>query len=376
MEYLDEYKIETLVTRVGREISEGLLPAAQIAIGYDNQIVFSKNFGDTKPDSLFCIFSATKAITSAASWLLMQDEIISEDDLVTDYIPEFGKNGKSKITLSHLLTHTAGFPHAPFRPVEWRSKEARLTRFKQWRIFWEPGTQFEYHPSSSMYVVAEIIERASGTDFGDFVQTRIFDPLRLSNSFIGLPDDQGARALEIKYCGEELSEQEYKEMGFPIPPETEVTEDAILSFNERDVRASGIPGGGAFSNAKDMAMFYQALLHGGTDQKRLWQEDILVSAKTIRNPELTDPVFKKAANRGLGIVISGDTDRNYRGFGKTNSPLAFGHNGAGGQLCWADPDTGLSFVYLTSGHDRNPIRQGRRGVSISSLAAECKSRKR
>ena len=306
----------------------------------------------------------------------MQDEIISEDDLVTDYIPEFGKNGKSKITLSHLLTHTAGFPHAPFRPVEWRSKEARLTRFKQWRIFWEPGTQFEYHPSSSMYVVAEIIERASGTDFGDFVQTRIFDPLRLSNSFIGLPDDQGARALEIKYCGEELSEQEYKEMGFPIPPETEVTEDAILSFNERDVRASGIPGGGAFSNAKDMAMFYQALLHGGTDQKRLWQEDILVSAKTIRNPELTDPVFKKAANRGLGIVISGDTDRNYRGFGKTNSPFAFGHNGAGGQLCWADPDTGLSFVYLTSGHDRNPIRQGRRGVSISSLAAECKSRKR
>ena len=376
MEYLDEHKIETLVTRVGREINEGLLPAAQIAIGYDNQIVFSKNFGDTKPDSLFCIFSATKAITSAASWLLMQDEIISEDDLVTDYIPEFGKNGKSKITLSHLLTHTAGFTHAPFRPVEWRSKEARLTRFKQWRIFWEPGTQFEYHPSSSMYVVAEIIERASGTDFGDFVQTRIFDPLRLSNSFIGLPDDQGARALEIKYCGEELSEQEYKEMGFPIPPETEVTEDAILSFNETDVRASGIPGGGAFSNAKDMAMFYQALLHGGTDQKRLWQEDILVSAKTIRNPKLTDPVFKKAANRGLGIVISGDTDRNYRGFGKTNSPFAFGHNGAGGQLCWADPDTGLSFVYLTSGHDRNPIRQGRRGVSISSLAAECKSRKR
>ena len=376
MEYLDEHKIETLVTRVGREINEGLLPAAQIAIGYDNQIVFSKNFGDTKPDSLFCIFSATKAITSAASWLLMQDEIISEDDLVTDYIPEFGKNGKSKITLSHLLTHTAGFPHAPFRPVEWRSKEARLTRFKQWRIFWEPGTQFEYHPSSSMYVVAEIIERASGTDFGDFVQTRIFDPLRLSNSFIGLPDDQGARALEIKYCGEELSEQEYKEMGFPVPPETEVTEDAVLSFNETDVRASGIPGGGAFSNAKDMAMFYQALLHGGTDQKRLWQEDILMSAKAIRNPELTDPVFKKAANRGLGIVISGDTDRNYRGFGKTNSPLAFGHNGAGGQLCWADPDTGLSFVYLTSGHDRNPIRQGRRGVSISSLAAECKSRKR
>ena len=373
MKHLDKNKVETLVKRVEREISEGLLPAAQIAIGFDNKIVFSKNFGDTKPDSLFCIFSATKAVTSAASWLLMQKKVISENDLVTDYIPEFGENGKGKITLSHLLTHTAGFPHAPFKPIEWKSKEARLRRFEQWCCFWEPGTKFEYHPSSSMYVVAEIIERASGQHFESFVKDHILNPLQLRNTFIGLPDEQSSRALPIRYCGVELSRQEYEEMGFPVPPETEVTEDAVLSFNERDVQASGIPGGGAFSNAEDMAIFYQALLHGGTNQERLWQDDMLANAKTIRNSNLKDPVFKKAANRGLGLVISGDSDRNYRGFGKTNSPFAFGHNGAGGQLCWADPETGLSFVYLTSGHDRNPIRQGRRGVSISSLAAQCKA---
>ena len=57
MKHLDKDKVETLVKRVEREINEGLLPAAQIAIGFDNKIVFSKNFGDTKPDSLFCIFS-------------------------------------------------------------------------------------------------------------------------------------------------------------------------------------------------------------------------------------------------------------------------------------------------------------------------------
>ena len=173
MEYIDEDKVETLINRVEREINEGLLPAAQIAIGFENKILFSKNFGDTKPDSLFCIFSATKAITSAASWLLMQEKVISENDLVTGYIPEFGENGKAKTTLSHLLTHTAGFPHAPFKPIEWKSKEARLRRFEQWRSFWEPGTKFEYHPSSSMYVVAEIIERASGQHFESFVQDHI-----------------------------------------------------------------------------------------------------------------------------------------------------------------------------------------------------------
>ena len=82
-------------------------------------------------------------------------------------------------------------------------------------------------------------------------------------------------------------------------------------------------------------------------------------------------MFKRPANRALGLIISGDDSRNFRGFGKTNSPLAFGHNGAGGQLAWADPATGLSLGYVTPGHDRNSIRQGSRGVDISSIAAQC-----
>ena len=61
---------------------------------------------------------------------------------------------------------------------------------------------------------------------------------------------------------------------------------------------------------------------------------------------------------------------NYRGFGHTNSPLAFGHNGAGGQLAWVDPASGISLAYLTSAHDRNEVRQGRRGVSIGNRAAD------
>ena len=57
------------------------------------------------------------------------------------------------------------------------------------------------------------------------------------------------------------------------------------------------------------------------------------------------------------------------GFGKTGSELMFGHNGAGGQLAWGDPATGLSLGYCTNGMDRHPLRQARRGVAISSLAA-------
>mgnify|MGYP003313650804 FL=1 len=99
--------------------------------------------------------------------------------------------------------------------------------------------------------------------------------------------------------------------------------------------------------------------------------ETLLDARRVRSGEMTDMMFKKPANRALGLIISGDISRSFRGFGKTNSPEAFGHNGAGGQLVWADPATGISFTYLTPGHDRNSIRQGSRGVAISSLAASC-----
>ena len=71
------------------------------------------------------------------------------------------------------------------------------------------------------------------------------------------------------------------------------------------------------------------------------------------------------------VIAGGDGLANLRGFGKTNSPAAFGHGGAGGQIGWGDPATGISIGYCTNGFDRNDIRQGRRGVAISSLAAAC-----
>jgi CubicO group peptidase (beta-lactamase class C family) len=151
---------------------------------------------------------------------------------------------------------------------------------------------------------------------------------------------------------------------------TEVTEEAILNFNRPEIRAVGVPGGGAIMSAALLALFYQGLLHGGLNGRTVWSPATLDSARRVRSGALVDPLYHKLANRALGIIVAGDDERHYRGFGRTNSEQAFGHNGAGGQLAWADPVSGLSLGYVTSGHDRNPIRQGRRGVAISSLAAE------
>ena len=85
-----------------------------------------------------------------------------------------------------------------------------------------------------------------------------------------------------------------------------------------------------------------------------------------------DPLFGSPANRTLGLVRAGDDGLSFlRGFGTTVSERAFGHGGAAGQIAWADSESGLSLAFVTNGIDLNVIRQGRRGIEISTLAGAC-----
>ena len=361
-------KVEALLARARREVDQGLLSATQVALARNGKLALLATFGDADDSSLFCVFSATKAITSSAAWILLQEDKLDEDERVADIIPAFANNGKEAVRVRQLLTHTAGFPAAPFHPLDWTSKARRSERYAQWTLSWPPGRRFEYHPSSSMWVVAEIIERRTGQTFQSFVRERIANPLGLRDLHLGLPADEQHRAALCEHAGVAMTDQDWRDLGLAPPPATEVTEDAILSFNRPEIRAVGVPGGGAFASAAELALFYQGLLHGGAGDSCVWDAAVLRRARTVLSRDLRD-LSGVVANRGLGIIIAGDEKRNLRGFGKTNSAEAFGHNGAGGQLAWADPATGLSLGYCTRTHDRNAIRQGRRGVAISSIAA-------
>ncbi|HTO55112.1 MAG TPA: serine hydrolase domain-containing protein [Myxococcota bacterium] len=379
---IDSKQLEALFERAEKEVAEGLLPSAQIAIARNGRIAGMRSFGRVRKgersepatnETLYCVFSSTKAITSAAAWLLIQEGSLDVRCKVSELVPEFRENGKEQVVIEQLFTHTAGFPHAPFVPADFPDPKKRRERFAAWRLNWQPGTKFEYHPSSSMYVIADIIERITGQTYGDFVRQRIAKPLGLEDLWVGLPRELHGRLADCVHVGEALTEEDYRKLGIPQPPVTEVTEEAITSFNRPEVRTAGIPGGGGTMTAAELALFYQSLLDGGKSLagRELWKPDTLAGACQVRSGELRDLLFRKLANRALGVIVAGDSDRTYRGFGHTNSELAFGHGGAGGQIAWADPKTGISIGYCTDGHDRNNMRQGRRGVGISSRAASC-----
>ena len=79
----------------------------------------------------------------------------------------------------------------------------------------------------------------------------------------------------------------------------------------------------------------------------IWDADILADATGNVRDTLKDPMGVPA-NRALGLIQAGDDGfSNVRAFGRTISARIFGHNGAGGQLAWADPATGLSLGYST-----------------------------
>jgi CubicO group peptidase (beta-lactamase class C family) len=371
---IHQEKLEAVFARAKREIDDGTLPNAQVAVARHGKLAGFRTFGTAiqggveapaTNETLFTIFSATKAIVAAAIWLLIERQKLNIDEKVADIIPEFGTNGKEVITVEQVLLHSGGFPAAPFDPRQWDDRESRLQRFASWRLNWEPGSKFEYHPVSGHWVLAEIIERRGGSDFRQFIRDEITGPAGLDEIYLGLPESEAGRVAEVGYVGE------------PVEPPwgwNNVDPKMLLALNDPVAQRVGVPGGGAISTAAQIALFYQMLINGGQapNGRQVLKPETIEYVIENRAPEnFIDPQLSYPIKRGLSVVIAGDDGySHFRGLGKTVSTRAFGHNGAGGQIAWGDPETGISLGYLTSGFS-DYLTEGRRITAISSLAGSC-----
>lgn len=344
-----------LIARAQRDVDESLVPSCQLALAREGELVAFETLGAARSDDRFTIWSVTKAVVASAIWRLVGDGKLRYEDRVADLIPEFGSNGKDGVTLDHVMLHTAGFPRAPMRPEEGATREGRLARFETWRLDCEPGTATAYHTTSAHWVLAELIEAASGEDFRTFV-----------SSLTGIPLGAGS-PLDVSIVGDPSAIGTVRRADGDTLELPEIEADLILRYNEPAVRAAGVPAAGAAATAADVALFLQELLHNRDGR---WDPAVLADAtRAIRNA-LPDPYTRVPANRTRGLVLAGDDGmESLRGFGPGVSPQAFASPGLGGQVAWADPASGLSFAYLTNGIDADLVRAFRRSISLSKLAA-------
>jgi CubicO group peptidase (beta-lactamase class C family) len=353
--------LDALVARSRRDVDDGTLPSCQIALALDGELVVSETFG-APSDARYVTFSVTKAFSAAIAWLLIGDGSLRDSTRVAEVVPAFGANGKQEVTIEHLLTHTAGFPHAPMRPEEGTDRDLRVKRLESWRLDWEPGTRTEYHATSAYWALVEVIDRIADGDYRQVFADRIAGPLGIPGLAIGVPLGEQDGILPLLACGEGAEGQE--SLGDRVQ---ETGEDFLLRFNEPEVLAAGVPGAGAVAAASDIALFYQGLLHNPGET---WSAQVLQDATSNIRNRLNDALFNCPANRTLGLVVAGDDGKSLsRGFGRSVGPRAFGAMGVGGQIAWADPDSGVSFGYLTNGLDVDVVGSFMRSAKIAGLAA-------
>ena len=276
---IDSGKVDYLLARTKREVDEGLLPSCQVALAYNGELVANEAYGDATVDTRYQVFSATKAFVAGAVWALMGDGEIDVTKRVVDYIPEFGTNGKDVITVEQVMLHTSGFPHAPLGPPQWDTRAGRIAAFERWKLNWEPGTSYEYHATSAHWVLAEIIDRVTGGDYRDVVEDRVTGPAGLPR-VLGLEPGKAQDGIaELSSVGEPATPAEIQAaFGVTEMPVTEVTPEALLAFNRPDVRAVGVPGGGAAMRASDLALYYQAVLHNPGE---MWAPAVLADVTTV-----------------------------------------------------------------------------------------------
>lgn len=362
--------VQGVLESARRTVEDDGLPSCQVAVAVDGELAAFEAFGDATGDNRYVIFSVTKAVTAAAAWMLMGEGVIAPGARVADLVPEFGTNGKQAVTVEHLLTHTAGFSRAPMRPEEGADRSRRLERFASWRLHWEPGTRTEYHPTAADWVLAEVVERASGKPLRTFVAERLMAPLGLPRLQLGVPEEEQGDVLDVRVVGEMSAETAaaLERVGASATL-AELGPQHLVRFNDPAVRAVGVPGAGAVGSASDVVRFFQAL---ATNPAGLWDPDILREATSVVRNDHLDPWTRVPANRTLGLVVAGD-DGNavLRGFGHGIGPRAFGAMGVGGQVAWTDPDARVSFCYLTNGLDADVVRAFRRQAGLSEAAAAC-----
>jgi CubicO group peptidase (beta-lactamase class C family) len=349
---LDATALGRLDELINRHIAEGRYPGAQIAIARRGKLALVKTYGEARldpqrvaarDDTLWLMYSNTKVITACAVWLLAERGALRFTDRVAEHLPGFVAHGKGEITIVQLLSHRGGFPNADVPKEAWEDHELLRRTVCGFTLEWTPGSRVHYHGRAAHWTAAAMIEALTKTDYRAFIRDQVVAPLGLGDElFVGLPDAAHDRAVDMHEPAADGARQVKRD-----------------EENNAAFRRAGTPAGGGYGTARAMAAFYQMLLaEGRLNGVRLLAPRTVQYVTRNFTGDMVDGYMGMPMHRGLGPHLRGTTDT-IRGLGALASPRTFGHGGVGSSYCWADPDSGVSFAYLTNSRIPDPWHSAR-----------------
>jgi CubicO group peptidase (beta-lactamase class C family) len=324
-----------------------------------------------QPDSLLPVFSSSKGATAIVIALLVERGLLDLDALVTHYWPEFGQNGKDKVTVRQLLSHQAGLTGVDggFSFEDLYEHKALAERLAAQRPYWYPGQAYAYHALTIGTLANELIIRIDGRTVQQLLREDICAP-RNVDLWMGTPESEDARCVDV-----EIPPME-EVMAFLASSSLVLETDGLGSLNSPpggalgllsavnsvESRRAGQPAAGMLANGRGLAKLYATTIFDLEGPRLLSDETIAQVAQTqVYGLELGTGLQAK-----FGIIFQGAFSPRWP-FG---SYRAFGHDGAGGSIGFADPHHQLSFGYTVK---RIPLPGGvdQRALELSKIARQC-----
>lgn len=336
-----------------RFVDEGKLCGAVLLVGYEGEEYGPVAYGwaqvepenEKRPmreDTIFDMASCSKVMgTTTAALMLLDRGEIRLDDPVSLFVPEWKGEGKEKVRLRHLLTHTSGLP-------AWKDLHSRgqgpaevIAEICSMPLEYRTGEHVVYS-CLGFILLGEIIQRVRGQRLDEFLAEEVFEPLAMPDTMYCPPASLRPRiaATEIK------------------PDRSGVLVGEVHDENARAMQ--GVSGNaGLFSTARDAGRFCRMYLQGGT------LEGVRILSPAVIEAAIRSYTAGLEEERGLGWLLRGDG--RFSSAGDLMSPFAYGHTGFTGTSIWIDPERDLYVILLTN--RVHPYRDNDSHIRLRPLVA-------
>lgn len=343
MKLLDKVLLEKNIDDIAKyDIDNKKIFGSAYAVFQNGELVLEKCYGTTGAndtrvtrDTLFRLASMTKPITSVATLILVERGLLSLDDTVDKYLPQFanirikdaaGKDlgaPKNMPTIRNLLSHTSGigsnYEKPPMNDNDMQSLDSSIEYFIRVGLDYEPATKQAYSGTGAFDVLTKIIEMVSGEDYLSFLKREIFEPLNMCDTTFLPSDEQWGRMATMHNLvnGENTAEKMREGCVFQNYPATHF-----------------LGGAGLVSSLKDYGTFATMLLNKGGE---------LLDDKTfelISTPQVPIEIMNGNARWGLGVRVI--TRPEY----PTLPVGSYGWSGAYGAHFWIDPVNSIVAVFM------------------------------
>ncbi|WAJ47485.1 lipase LipE [Mycobacterium sp. Aquia_216] len=381
---IDSVAVERIWQAARHWYQAGMHPAIQLCIRHRGRVVLNRAIGHgwgnaptdapdaekvpVTTDTPFCVYSAAKSIAATVVHRLVERGAFSLDDRVCEYMPTFTSHGKHRITIRHVLTHSAGlpFPTGPLPDLK-RTDDHEYVQemLGNLRPLYRPGLVHMYHALTWGPLIREIVYTATGKDIREILAAEILDPLGFRWTNFGVAKQDVALVAPSHATGR------------PLPPVVAqifrkaiggTVHEMIPVTNTPFYLTTVIPSSNTVSTANEMSRFAEIWRrYGELDGVRVLQAETLRGAVTESRRLRPDfAVGLMPARWGTGFILG--TNR-WGPFGR-NAAAAFGSLGLSNIAIWADPERSLAAGLISSGKPGRDPELRRYTALMNTIAAQ------